>query len=424
MHVPATYHNVADYRRQARRRLPRSVFDYVDGGAEDEVTLEANEAAFRELRLMNRLLGNARPTQLGTTICGQPSSLPLILSPIGNLGLVHPAGDLGVARVAAEAGLLMIMSGSASYSVAEVAAAVPGMPWYQVYPWISREFYGRLISDAAAAGCPGLVFTVDSSPLGNRERDVANGFMPSKALLTRSNLVQCMLHPAWTARVVRHRRVVVKAFSRHSGKPPLRSLVSDAARSASQVTRSMLPATWREVEWVRAQWSGPLAIKGLVHPHDALRAVDLGVNAVIVSNHGGRQLDSAPAALEALPPIVAAIGSRAEIILDGGIRRGTDIVKALCLGARAVSVGRPWVYGLAAAGLPGVRGALDILARELATAVNLLGEPNAGALDRSWLRPSGVPFCGAVAPLPSESFASRRPRYTPTGETEHSAHGT
>ncbi len=389
-------YNVATWRRAAKRRLPRHVFDYLDGGAEDEVTLRANSSGFGRISLNARVPMTDDAVRLGARIAGQEMTMPVILAPIGNMGMVHHSGDLAAAKVAADLGLIMVMSANSSYGIEEVGSALEHKPWYQIYPWIDRSFYGGLIDRAAAAGYRGLVFTVDSAVLGNRERDVANSFQPSGApLLTIRSASEALRHPRWTWDVVRHRRVVISAFRRSAGKPSLASLAIEAKRAAAQVSRTMLVPTWDELEWIRSRWSGPLAIKGIMHADDAKRAISIGCDVVFVSNHGGRQLDGVAGAIDALPAIAEAVGSDAEVVLDGGIRRGSDIVKAMCLGARAVSVGRPWVYGLASQGQEGAEQVLEGLRNELRTTMRLLGAPDVARLDSSWLTPVTC-ACGSV----------------------------
>lgn len=382
-------YNVATWRQAAKRRLPRHVFDYVDGAAEDEVTMRANSSGFRRVCLNPRVPMTDDAIRLGTRICGQELTMPVILAPIGNMGMVHHSGDLAAATVAADLGLIMVMSANSSYGIEEIGSALERKPWYQIYPWIDRAFYGGLIDRAAAAGYQGLVFTVDSAVLGNRERDVANSFQPSGApLLTVRSAIEALCHPRWTWDVLRHRRVIISAFRRSAGKPSIASLAIEARRAAEQVSRTMMVPTWDELEWIRSRWSGPLAVKGIMNADDAKRATSIGCEVVFVSNHGGRQLDGVLGAIDALPAIVEAVGGDAEIVLDGGIRRGSDIVKAMCLGANAVSVGRPWVYGLASKGPKGAEEVLQGLRKEVVTAMRLLGAPDITRLDTSWLSPA------------------------------------
>jgi isopentenyl diphosphate isomerase/L-lactate dehydrogenase-like FMN-dependent dehydrogenase len=382
-------HNIDAYRERARRRLPLAVFDFLDGGSEDEVTLRENRAAFDAVRLRNRIHTSTEPVDLTTELCGQRLSLPIILSPVGNSGMLHPDGDRAAAIAAAERGALMLMSGGASYSIEEVAAAADPKPWYQLYPWLGQEFYGSLIDRAAASGFRGLVVTVDTPRSANRERDVVNSFV-APPRLTPKNAYEIVSHPRWVAGIVRQRRVVVKLFA-DDPQPTLWNFVGQARRAGAKMGRTLSRATWDDLAWIRSRWRGPMGVKGITDPEDAARAVGLGADVVFVSNHGGRQLDGVCAALEALPAVVDAVNGRADVVLDGGVRRGTDIIKALCLGATAVGVGRSWAYGLAADGLPGVRGALDVLRRELEVSLDLLGQPRVSELDRSYVVPGGVP---------------------------------
>ena len=377
-------YNLDGYRTSARRRLPRAVFDFVDGGSEDETTMRDNREAFRAVRLQHRVHETHRPVDTSTSLCGQAMSMPVILAPVGNVGLVHPAGDRGVARVAAAQNLLMLVSANASYTIEEVAEDVDPKPWYQLYTYGDRRFYGSLIDRAQAAGYRGLAVTVDTPTVSNRERDVANAFTRPPRL-TRRNAVQILRHPRWTTNVVRHRRVVVKVFG-DAAPPPLFGFVGDAKRSGDALGRGLEPITWEHVEWVRSRWNGPMGVKGVVHPADARRAVDLGADVIFVSNHGGRQLDGDIAAIDALAAVVEAVAGRAEVVLDGGVRRGTDVIKALCLGARAVSIGRPWAYALAE-GPAGVQTMLSLLRREIEVSMSLLGQADVSRLDASYLAP-------------------------------------
>ena len=365
------------------------MFDFLDGGSEDEITLRANRASFDAVRLRNRVHADAAHVDLSTELCGQRFELPVVLSPVGNSGMLHPDGDLAAAIAAADAGALMLMSGGASYSIEEVATAADPKPWYQLYPWLGKEFYGPLIDRAAAAGFRGLVVTIDTPCSANRERDVVNEFLPPPRL-TRRSALEIARHPRWTAGVLRERRVVVKLFA-EDPQPTFWNFVGQARRAGAKMGRTLSRPTWDDIAWIRSRWQGPLGVKGITDPDDATRAVELGADAIWVSNHGGRQLDGAPAALEALPPIADAVGGRACIVLDGGVRRGTDIIKAICLGADAVGVGRAWAYGLAADGLPGVKGALAVLRRELEISLELLGQPSVSALDPTYVVPAGVP---------------------------------
>jgi isopentenyl diphosphate isomerase/L-lactate dehydrogenase-like FMN-dependent dehydrogenase len=391
-------YNIDGYRNLARRRLPRAVFDFVDGGSEDETAVAANRAAFAAWSLVPRIHEGVAPIQTATTLCGQHLSIPLLFAPTGGVGVFHPRADLAAARLAAERGLIMVMSTASSYTIEEIAAEAETKPWFQLYPVTDRDFYGSLLERAASAGFRGLVVTVDTSVPSRRERDVANAFSVPPRLTVR-NAGGIVRHPVWSMRMLRHRRVSLKGFSDRQGAEPIHTFVRRAKEASVQFGRGLIRATWDELAWIRERWEGPMGLKGVVSPGDALRAVELGIEVIVVSNHGGRQLDSAIGTAAALPGIVDAVAGRAEVVLDGGIRRGTDIVKALCLGARAVMIGRPWVYGVAAAGDAGVAGIVQCLENELRIDLDLLGEPDVRRLDRSFLRPAaGMEMPAAAGP--------------------------
>jgi L-lactate dehydrogenase (cytochrome) len=378
--------NVRQYRELARRRLPRAIFDYVDGGAEDEITLRSNEQAFEDVALVPRVLVDVSDRDLSTSVCGIPVRSPVLLAPTGLAGMIHPDGELAAATAAARHGTISMLSSGSTYTIEEVAAGSAAPPWLQLYPLRDRAFYGALVERAAAAGFAGLCLTVDVPLGGNRERDLANGMtLPPK--LTFSNMVDTLRRPGWVARTVRHRRVVAQALANEDDQPPgLMFLLQKASFAAGQTLAALNPSvTWDDLRWVRERWKGPLAVKGLLRAADALRAVELGADAIVVSNHGGRQLDGAEASFHALPAVVDAVGDKADVILDGGVRRGSQVVKALCVGAKACMIGRPWLYGLGARGVAGVDDVLDIFNREISVVLALLGQPSVRALDRTYL---------------------------------------
>jgi isopentenyl diphosphate isomerase/L-lactate dehydrogenase-like FMN-dependent dehydrogenase len=382
--------NIEGYRKLARRKLPRTIFDFIEGGSEDESTVRTNTDAFASLRLRHRMHSSpgsvataAADVDLSTTLAGQAMSMPVLVSPV-NSAMIRPAGNQAAARAATERDLMMVMSGASGYAPEEIARIANGKPWYQL-SWFGREFYGELIDRVAAAGFAGLVVLVDTPHPSIRERDIVNGFgWPPR--LTRRNVAQFALRPRWTWDVLRHRPVVAKA------KPA--------------AARPLCRPTWEDIAWIRERWRGPLAVKGVIDPIDARMAVETGLEVVWVSNHGGRQLDSEQATLEALPGIVEAVGGRAEVVLDGGIRRGTDILKALCLGARAVAIGRAWAYAFAAHGEAGIAHALDILRRELMTSMLLLGVTKIGDLDRSFVLPAGASWQQDTVAKPTPALLS------------------
>jgi L-lactate dehydrogenase (cytochrome)/(S)-mandelate dehydrogenase len=357
---------IADLRRLAARRLPKAVFDFIDGGAGDEVTLRDNQAAFGEWRLLPRMAVDVSRRSLGTEILGRPSALPLACAPTGLAGFYWPHGEIATARVAAAAGIPYCLSTNSVASLEEVAAAVPQADlWFQLYFLRDRDLMHKLLSRAGAAGYRGLCITVDLAIQGRRERDVRNAFtMPLRP--TVANTLDLVRRPGWLAGVTR--------------APPRLGNFHQAGAGFTSVAQHVATlfdpsVTWDDVARVREQWRGPVAIKGILHPDDAVRAAEIGADAVIVSNHGGRQLDVVPAAIAALPAIAAAVGGRVQLILDGGVRRGTDILIALALGAVACSLGRGLLWGLSAGGEDGVRRALDILRNELDNAMALLGTP-------------------------------------------------
>ena len=360
--------SVEDLRTIARRRLPRGVFDYIDGAAEDEITLAANSDAYRRIRFRPRVLRDVREVDPSTTLLGRPLPMPLVLAPTGFTRIADPAGELAVARAAARAGLPYALSTLSTRSIEEVAAVSTGPKWFQVYVWRDRGLVREMVERAAAAGYEALLLTVDTPVLGRRERDVRNGFtLPPQ--LGLGTILDGILHPEWTwdfvrAEPIRFANVVGRKVG--DGAAP----VALAEYIGSQFDPGL---SWRDVEWFRSIWRGPLVIKGIQTVADARLAADAGVAAVALSNHGGRQLDGAPAPLELVPAVAAAVGDRVEIICDGGVRRGSDVVKAVALGARACMAGRAYLYGLGAAGERGVDHVLRLLATDMRRTMALVG---------------------------------------------------
>jgi L-lactate dehydrogenase (cytochrome) len=344
------------------------VFDYIDGGAEDEMTVRENTAAFRRCHFRPRVLRDVKDVDTSTQLLGRRTPLPLVLAPTGFTRIADPAGELAVARAASRAGIPYALSTLATRSIEDVAAAAPGRFWFQVYMWRDRELVADLVARAAATGYEALCLTVDTAVLGKRERDVRRGFtLPPKIGL--GTVVDGLIHPAWTWRFLRSEPIV---FANVAG-----AAVGDGTEAialAEYVGRQFDPGvTWDDVAWLRRLWEGPLVLKGIQSVEDALIAADSEVDAVVLSNHGGRQLDMAPPILELLPAVADAVGGRIELICDGGIRRGSDIVKAVALGATACMVGRAYLYGLGAAGEAGVDAAIDLLASELRRTMALVG---------------------------------------------------
>jgi L-lactate dehydrogenase (cytochrome) len=371
---------IEDLRRAARRAIPQVVFDFVDGAANDEATLAANRRDLDALALAPRALVDVSRIDPSTTVLGRKLALPLLGAPTGLTGLVNPLGEPAIARALHAAGSLYVVSAMASHTVEEVRAATDGPLWFQLYVFRDRGFAASLIERAAATGCEALVVTVDVPVAGARERDARNGFgIPPR--LTPRSVAQGLLRPRWSADFIRRPRIeVAHAAGRGDG-------AGDAISLLGYVNSQFDPTlSWATLGWVREHWTGPLVIKGILRPDDAVRAVDqVGADAVIVSNHGGRQLDHAVSGIAALPAIADAVGDRAEVLMDGGIRRGSDILCALALGARAVLAARPFVYGLAAGGAAGAARAAAILGGELERALALSGAPTVADLDSSFV---------------------------------------
>jgi L-lactate dehydrogenase (cytochrome) len=370
--------SVADLRAIARRRLPRGVFDYIDGGAEDERTMAANAAAFAAVTFRPRVLREVGEVDTSTTLLGRPLPLPLVLAPTGFTRIADPDGELAVARAAARAGLPYTLSTLSTRSIEEVAGAGVGPRWFQVYVWRDRGLVKEMIGRSASAGYEALVLTVDTAVLGRRERDVRRGFsLPPKIGL--GTLVDGALHPGWTWRFLRSDPIRFANVGDAAGVGD----GSTAVTLSEYVNTQFDPGlSWRDVEWMRSVWSGPLVIKGVQTVDDARLAADAGVEAIALSNHGGRQLDSAPAPLDLVAPAADAVGDRLEIICDGGVRRGSDIVKAVALGARACMAGRAYLYGLGAAGERGVDHVLGLLDADVRRTMALVGASSVADLGR------------------------------------------
>ena len=372
--------SVADLRKMARRRLPRGVFDYIDGAAEDERTLAANSDAYARIEFRPRVLRDVSAVDTTTTLLGRPLPFPLVLAPTGFTRIAAPPGELAVARVAARLELPYTLSTMATRSIEEVAAVSDGPKWFQVYVWRDRGLVKDMISRAAASGYEALVLTVDTAVLGRRDRDARRGFsLPPK--IGPGTLVDGAIHPGWTWEFVRAEPIL---FANLVGSGVGHG--ADAVSLAEQVSTQFDPSlSWRDVEWMRSIWNGPIIIKGIQTVADAVLAVDAGVEAIALSNHGGRQLDTAPAPIELVAPVADAVGDRIEIICDGGVRRGSDIVKAVALGARACMAGRVYLYGLAAAGERGVDHVLRMLRSDVRRTMALLGVTSIAELNREYV---------------------------------------
>lgn len=357
----------------ARERLPRMVFDYIDGGADDEVTLARNVSRFQDIELVWDALADVGEIDTSTTIMGAKSASPFFISPTATSRLFHPReGELAVARAAHAAGVPYACSTLASTSVEDIAAVNSGTKWFQVYVWQDRTLVKEMLDRAKVAGFSAILLTVDVPVAGNRERDGANDFtIPPK--VTWRTATQALAAPRYLWDLATTPEIRPANFSHLKIDSGLIGFVN------AQFDRTV---TWDDARWLREAWDGKLAIKGIATVEDAQRCVAIGADAVWVSNHGGRQLDTAPASIDTLPGIADAVAGRAEIIFDSGVRRGSDIVKALALGANAVALGRAYLYGLGAGGERGVRRALEIMDSELRRTMALCGRARLGALTR------------------------------------------
>jgi L-lactate dehydrogenase (cytochrome) len=379
--APPRVINIEDLRRAAKRRLPRVVFDYIDGGAEDEWTLRANCRAFEEVTFRPRCAVETPVCDLRVSVLGAPLSMPLILAPVGSSRLMYPRGEEAAARAAGAAGIAYALSTLSGCRLEDVAAASKRTVWYQLYLIGGRDCALSAIERAKAAGFSALVVTIDTPVAGMRERDLRNGVkeLLSDNLESKLPFVsQLLIKPRWLTRFLADGRLMKFQNVVIPGKGPM--LYADVAAALADSV-----VTWDDLTWIQQVWRGPIVIKGIHTADDARRAVDVGAKALVVSNHGGRQLDGVAPTLRILPEVVASVGDQIEILLDGGIRRGSDIVKALCLGARAVMAGRAYAYGLGAAGGAGVARAIEILRADLIRTLKLLGCPSVAELNRSYI---------------------------------------
>jgi L-lactate dehydrogenase (cytochrome) len=374
----ARAYSIEDLRLLAGRRIPAGAFGYIEGGGEDEVTMRRNRSAFEEWELIPRVLRDVSKIELATTVLGTPMSLPFALAPIGSPRLFHHEGELASSRAAAAAGIPFSLSSSGTLSIERVAEETEGPKWFQLYVWNDRPLVQDLLARARASGYRALLVTVDTTVHSKRERELRSGIMLPNPALRVSTVVEGAIHPNWwwhflTSETIRFANLAPKDAPPGAG---FEKMVRSFDGSLS----------WPDLDWIREAWDGPIALKGIESVDDARQAADIGIDAIVVSNHGGRQLDHVPASIDALRPIVQAVGDQVEVLLDGGIRRGTDIVTALALGAKACLIGRAHVYGLAAAGEAGVSHAIDILAKEIRLAMALAGVANVADLDSSYVR--------------------------------------
>lgn len=374
--------NYWDARRSAERVLPRGVFDYIDGGAEDEVTLRRNTAGFSDLSFRPRMGIWVEEPKLSTTLFGQNISFPILTAPCGGMKLVHPHADIGVAKAAASADTIHVASSASGFSLEEIAESSPDRHWYQLYRFMGRPGMENLVNRAKAAGFKAIVVTVDTQVGSKREKDWRNGFSFSMRVNVSNALKlgpQLAQRPFWVARYVRDGMPFQLANTAGMTRDGVPMLLSEMAHQESR------SPTWEDIVWVRENFDGPIIIKGLLTAEDCRKALDLGCDGVVVSNHGGRQLEGAPATIKVLPEIAAAVGDQMEILLDGGVRRGGDVLKALALGAKAVLIGRPYVWGLALGGQEGVSHMLELLRSEMKRSMQLMGCTSIYDLDPGWL---------------------------------------
>ncbi len=378
--ILAGCHSITDLRRAAKRRLPRAVFDYLDGAAEDEVTLYRNQADFGRYELLPRFLVDVENVDLSTRVLGADIDVPFILAPTGMSRLFHHAGERAVARAAQKVRTMYSLSSVATTSIEDITGVSEGPKMLQLYVWRDRGILRDFIQRAKASGYTALCLTVDLPRAGQRERDLKNGFtVPPQIRL--SNILDTLIRPDWLWDFLTSPRMTLENVSGHT--TAAENLFSVIDYTTAQFDPSL---TWEDMAWMIREWDGPFAIKGILSVDDARRAAETGVSAVIISNHGGRQLDHAPSPISVLPEIADALGDRVEIILDGGIRRGTDVIKALSLGARAVMIGRAYLFGLGAGGEAGVNRALELLTGEIRRNLMLVGCPSVKQLGSKFVR--------------------------------------
>ena len=374
--------SVDDFERTANRKLPRIVSDFVSGGSDSEITVQKNLAAFRQIEWAPRFLKDVSNRSVTTDVFGQPLQIPVMLSPAGLASLVHRDGELAAARAAESAGTVFVVSTASSYSLEEISAVTTGRLWFQVYLWKSREVISELVKRAEESRYEALVLTVDVPVVGKRVRDIRNG-MAIPPRIRPGGVLDVLRRPRWLAHLSKGPKLTFGSLVGSVDPKGKESIASYVDRELSNSA-----ATWDELVWLRGIWKGPLLVKGILTAEDAKEALRRGADGIIVSNHGGRQLDNCPASIDALAHVADAVGDRIEVFMDGGIRRGSDVVKARALGASAVFVGRPWFWGLAAGGQEGVERMLEIFSDEIDRTLALLGSPDFEAVDSSriWAR--------------------------------------
>ena len=372
---------IEDLRVLAKKRVPRMFYDYVDTGSWTESTYRANEADFKPIKFRQRVAVNMENRSLRTQMIGQDVAMPVAIAPTGSTGMLHADGEILAARAAEKFGIPFTLSTMSICSIEDIAAHTQAPFWFQLYVMRDRVFVEGLIDRAKAAGCSALMITLDLQVLGQRHRDIKNG-LSTPVKPTLANLLNLALHPRWCMGMLGTQR---RNFGNIVGHVKDVSNIGSLAQwTASQFDPRL---SWADVEWIKKRWGGKLILKGIMDVEDARLAADSGADALIVSNHGGRQLDSAPSAIAALPAIAAAVGSRIEVWMDGGIRSGQDVLKAWALGARGTMIGRSFLYGLAALGEPGVTRALEIIAREMDLTMGFCGHTDIRRVDEKILIP-------------------------------------
>jgi (S)-mandelate dehydrogenase len=373
--------NIEDLRRMARRRLPNFTYEYLEGGADDEVSLKRNRDVFERIAWLPRTLAGVGTPDLATEILGETCHLPLVIAPTGFNGMLWPQGDLALAKAAADAGIPFTLSTVSNYPLAKMTAEVPDRTWFQLYPFKDQSFIDRLVDLAAGAGCRTLVVTTDVPVLGAREWDQRNYRAPMK--LSVANLLDVLAHPGWLRRVMFPRGAPQFENLKEFLPPGVDSALAGVRFMGTQLNPRL---SWEDMEHIRRRWPGKLVLKGILCVEDARRSVDVGADGIVLSNHGGRQLDSCVSGVELVPAVSAEVGGRLAVLVDGGFRRGSDVLKALALGAHGVMIGRPTLYGLAAGGQPGVSHALQILRTEMERVMMLLGCRSLAELGRHLIR--------------------------------------
>lgn len=375
----STVLEIADLKKLAQRRVPKMFFDYADSGAWTEQTYRANESDFAKIKLRQRVLVDMTDRSLATTMIGQNVAMPVALSPTGLAGMQHADGEILAAQAAEEFGVPFTLSTMSICSIEDVAAATKKPFWFQLYVMKDRDFVRNLIERAKAAGCSALVLTLDLQILGQRHKDLRNG-LSAPPKFTPKHIWQMMTRPQWCLGMMGTQRRTFRNIAGHAKG------VSDLSSLSSWTAEQFDPKlNWDDVEWIKNLWGGPLILKGILDEEDALMAAKTGADAIIVSNHGGRQLDGAPSSISMLPRIVDTVGDKVEIHLDGGIRSGQDVLKAVALGAKGTYIGRPFLYGLGAMGKAGVSKALEIIAREADVTMALCGKRHITDVDSSIL---------------------------------------